>query len=128
MAKNQEVEASEEPDFSNLGRTQNARSKSGIPTASYNRKVLTYSEILGEIYEKATGKPAGEVFVNTLVNEISATNKDLGNWIKKNQNLTREFTKPTSSEVAKKNIDGLNKVRDFLNEKFDLGLAKLSME
>lgn len=123
---NKEDEVSEIPDFSEIGGVKSTKAKSGIPTESYNRKVLTYSELLGETVEKLTGKNIGEVFTATLLNTIGETNVEVRKFLVKNQNLTREFSKPTTIKDANKKIVGLNKVREWLNTNHNVGLRMLT--
>ena len=113
-------------DFSSIGKSTTTRNKSGIPTSAYNRKVLTYSELLGEVAEKVAGINIPELFNATLLNAIGEKNKEVKEFLVKNNNLTKEFSKPESKEVANKNLLGLNKVREHLNSKYNTGVRILN--
>ena len=120
------VKTEEEGNFSSLfiGKTRKNK-ENKIPVDSYNRKVHTYSSVLGEVYEKLTGNNPGEKFNALLLNAIGDKNKEVKDWFIKNNQLTKELSKPVELEEAKKNIKGLNKVRGFLNSKFGLGVKIL---
>ena len=99
------------PDFSEIGRGRGRKSKkTDIPTTSYNRKVLTYSQLLGEVFEKVTGKGIHELFTASLLNEIGkvkGTGEEVKKFLVKNNNLTKEFPKPTDKDEANQYIKGM---------------------
>ena len=126
LVETKEIKTEEEGNFSSLfiGKTRKNK-ENKIPVDSYNRKVHTYSSVLGEVYEKLTGNNPGEKFNALLLNAIGDKNKEVKDWFIKNNQLTKELSKPVELEEAKKNIKGLNKVRGFLNSKFGLGVKIL---
>ena len=123
--KEKELEDEEEmPDFSSIGKTSH-RNSSGITTQSYNRKVLTYSELLGEVCEVVSGREVNEIVTAHLLNTIGDHNKKAKAFLVKNKNFTREFGKPNSITEANQNIAGINKVRKFFQEKLNIPVSTI---
>lgn len=121
-----EIESIEEQDFSSIGKSNNKAKKSGIPTDAYNRKTLTTSHLLVEIAERVSGIEFGSFVIGQLLNTIGNKDEKLKEFLVQNQNLTKEFSKPTTVKDANQNIADLNKVREYLNTKFKTNLNILS--
>jgi len=104
------------------------RSRKGkIPTTAYNRKVLTYSQFLGDCFEATTGKDFSDFVVGKVLNEIGKENNALKEWLVSPQGnfLIKELPKVTEKTEAETALRELNKCRNYANSKFKISLPLL---
>ena len=116
----------EETDFSELVGTSKRNRGNKIPVESYNRKVNTHSALLEEVFCELTGNKLRERIDGLLIKGIREKNPALADWLNsKGKVFKQEFGKPITLEEAKKNLQVINKARNFINKKFGANLKIL---